>query len=119
MNQRWSIIFSRGGEYQETVSVGTWPSNYPALSTATEWRLTVSQPDTAGFLVASSLTGSPPMITLNVAKTVGTIIVPAATTATMPLGSARYDFEIFFPSSVTKRLISLGAAQVNTKAGAV
>ena len=118
MNQRWNIIFSRGGEYQETVTVGTWPNTYPALSTATEWRLTVSQPDTTSFLVASSI-GASPMITLNVAKTVGTIIVPAATTATMPLGSARYDFEIFFPSSVTKRLISLGAAQVNTKAGAV
>ena len=118
MNQRWNIIFSRGGEYQETVTVGTWPNTYPALNTATEWRLTVSQPDVVGFLVASSI-GASPMITLNVAKTVGTIIVPAATTATMPLGSARYDFEIFFPSSVTKRLISLGAAQVNTKAGAV
>jgi hypothetical protein len=118
MNQRWNIIFSRGGEYQETVSVGTWPSTYPALSTATEWRLTVSQPDTAGFLVASSI-GASPMITLNVAMTVATIIVPAATTAVMPLGSARYDLDIFFPSSVTKRLISLGAAQVNTKAGAV
>ena len=118
MNQRWNIIFSRGGEYQETVTVGTWPNTYPALSTATEWRLTVSQPDVAGFLVASSI-GASPMITLNVAKTTGTIIVPAATTATMPLGSARYDLDIFFPSSVTKRLISLGAAQVNTKAGAV
>ena len=118
MNQRWNIIFSRGGEYQETVSVGTWPSSYPALSTATEWRLTVSQPDVVGFLVASSI-GASPMITLNVAMTVATIIVPAATTAVMPLGSARYDLDIFFPSSVTKRLISLGAAQVNTKAGAV
>jgi hypothetical protein len=118
MNQRWNIIFSRGGEYQETVSVGTWPNTYPALNTATEWRLTVSQPDVAGFLVASSI-GASPMITLNVAKTVGTIIVPAATTAAMPLGSARYDLDIFFPSSVTKRLISLGAAQVNTKAGAI
>ena len=118
MNQRWNIIFSRGGEYQETVTVGTWPNTYPALSTATEWRLTVSQPDVAGFLVASSI-GASPMITLNVAKTTGTIIVPAATTAAMPLGSARYDLDIFFPSSVTKRLISLGAAQVNTKAGAV
>ena len=118
MNQRWNIIFSRGGEYQETVTVGTWPNTYPALNTATEWRLTVSQPDVIGFLVASSI-GASPMITLNVAMTVGTIIVPAATTATMPLGSARYDLDIFFPSSVTKRLISLGAAQVNTKAGAV
>lgn len=118
MNQRWNIIFSRGGEYQETVTVGTWPNTYPALNTATEWRLTVSQPDVVGFLVASSI-GASPMITLNVAMTVATIIVPAATTATMPLGSARYDLDIFFPSSVTKRLISLGAAQVNTKAGAV
>ena len=118
MNQRWNIIFSQGAEYQETVSVGTWPNTYPALSTATEWRLTVSQPDTTSFLVASSI-GASPMITLNVAKTTGTIIVLAATTATMPLGSARYDLDIFFPSSVTKRLISLGAAQVNTKAGAV
>ena len=118
MNQRWNIIFSQGGEYQETVSVGTWPTSYPALSTATEWRLTVSQPDAVGFLVASSL-GASPMITLNVAKTTGTIIVPAATTAAMPLGNARYDLDIFFPSSVTKRLISLGAAQVNTYAGAI
>jgi len=118
MSQRWNIIFLKGGEYQETVSVGTWPNTYPALSTATEWRLTVSQPDVVGFLVASSI-GASPMITLNVAKTVGTIIVPAATTAAMPLGSARYDLDIFFPSSVTKRLISLGAAQVNTKAGAI
>jgi hypothetical protein len=118
MNQRWNIIFSRGGEYQETVTVGTWPNTYPALNTATEWRLTVSQPDVVGFLVASSI-GASPMITLNVAMTVATIIVPAATTAVMPLGSARYDLDIFFPSSVTKRLISLGAAQVNTKAGAV
>ena len=118
MNQRWNIIFSRGAEYQETVSVGTWPNTYPALNTATEWRLTVSQPDVVGFLVASSI-GASPMITLNVAMTVATIKVPAATTATMPLGSGRYDLDIFFPSSVTKRLISLGAAQVNTKAGAV
>ena len=118
MNQRWNIIFSRGGEYQETVTVGTWPNTYPALNTATEWRLTVSQPDVVGFLVASSI-GASPMITLNVAMTVAPIIVPAATTAVMPLGSARYDLDIFFPSSVTKRLISLGAAQVNTKAGAV
>ena len=118
MNQRWNIIFARGAEYQETVSVGTWPNTYPALNTATEWRLTVSQPDVAGFLVASSI-GASPMITLNVAMTVATIKVPAATTAVMPLGSARYDLDIFFPSSVTKRLISLGAAQVNTKAGAV
>jgi predicted RNA polymerase sigma factor len=118
MNQRWNIIFSKGAEYQETVSVGTWPNTYPALNTATEWRLTVSQPDVAGFLVASSI-GASPMITLNVAMTVATIKVPAATTAVMPLGSARYDLDIFFPSSVTKRLISLGAAQVNTKAGAV
>jgi hypothetical protein len=117
MAEKWNVIFAQGGEYQETVSVGTWPSTYPALSTATEWRLTMSQPDAAAFLVASSI-GASPMITLNVTQTVGTIIVPAAITALMPLGSARYDLDIFFPASVTKRLISLGYAQVITYAGA-
>lgn len=118
MTDRWNIIFAQGGEFQDTVTVNTWPNTYPALNTATEWRLTLSQPNAAAFLVASSI-GASPMITLNIAMTVATIKIPAATTATLPLGSARYDLDIFFPSSVTKRLISLGAAQVNTYAGAV
>ena len=118
IQQRWNIVFAQNAEYQETVSVGTWPSTYPALSTATEWRLTMSKPDAAAFLTASSI-GASPMITLNVGKTVGTIIVPVATTSLLPLGSARYDLDIFFPSSITKRLISLGYAQVITHAGAI
>ena len=116
--EKWNVIFAQGAEFQDIVTVGVWPSTYPALNTATEWRLTVSQPNTAAFLVASSI-GVSPKITLNVAMTVATIKVPASVTALMPLGSARYDLDIFFPSSVTKRLISLGAAQVNTYAGAV
>lgn len=118
MAEKWNIILAKGGEFQDTVTVGTWPNTYPALNTATEWRLTLSQPDTAAFLVASSI-GVSPMITLNIAMTVATIKIPSATTATLPLGSARYDLDIFFPASITKRLISLGAAQVNTYAGAL
>lgn len=118
MTDRWHIIIAKGGEFQDTVTVGTWPNTYPALNTATEWRLTLSQPSAAAFLVASSI-GASPMITLNVAMTVATIKIPAATSSTLPLGSARYDLDIFFPASVTKRLISLGAAQINTFAGAI
>jgi hypothetical protein len=118
MAEKWNIIIAKGGEFQDTVTVGVWPNTYPALNTAIEWRLTLSQPDATAFLVASSI-GVSPMITLNVAMTVATIKIPSATTAILPLVNARYDLDILFPGSVTKRLISLGSAQINTYAGAV
>ena len=118
MAEKWNVIFAQGAEFQDIVTVGVWPNTYPALNTATEWRLTVSQPDAAAFLVASSI-GVSPKITLNIAMTVATIKVPGSVTALMPLGSARYDLDIFFPGSVNKRLISLGSALVITYAGAV
>lgn len=117
MNDQLNITVAQGAEYQTTITVSSWPLDYPALATATEWRITVAKPDEVAYFTASSLGGSP-TITLNVAKTVGTVKLPAATTLTFPLGAARYDFEIRFPSSVVKRLISLGSWQVNTYAGA-
>lgn len=117
MNDKANMIFAQGAEFQTKITVSAWPSTYPALNTATSWTLTIAKPDAAAFLVASS-TGLTPYITLNVAMTEATIIIPASVTATMPLGQARYDLDINFPSSKVKRLISLGAAQVNTYAGA-
>lgn len=115
MNDQWTPIFARGAEFQETVTISAWPSSYPALATATDWRFIVSQPDTAAFVTATTAN----YITLNGAKTVGTIKIPAAATALFPLGHARFDLEIIFPGSVVKRIFSLGSAQVNTYAGAV
>lgn len=117
MANEWNIIFEQGAEYQSTVTISSWPASYPALATATEWKLVVAQTNQVAFLTASS-TGGSPMITLNVAKTIATIKVPAATTLLMPLGAAKYDLEIVFPGSVVKRIISLGTAKVVEYAGA-
>jgi hypothetical protein len=118
MNDKANFIFAQGAEFQTKVTVAGWPSSYPALNTATSWTFKVSKPDTAPFLTASS-TGISPYITLNVAMTEATIIIPASITANFPLGQARYDLDINFPAGKVKRLISLGAAQVNTYAGAI
>jgi hypothetical protein len=118
MTEQLNITVAQGAEFQTTITIASWPIDYPPLANAVEWRLTVSQPDAIAFLTASSLGGSP-MIVLNGAKTVGTITIPSAVTAAFPLGAARYDFEIRWAGNVVKRLISLGSFQVNTYAGAV
>jgi hypothetical protein len=112
--QQWNPVFAQGAEFESTVTVSSWPATYPALVNATDWRLTVSQPDTAAFLTATLAN----YITLNGSKTVGTIKIPAAITSTFPLGHCRLDLDILFPGSVVKRIISLASAQVNTYAGA-
>lgn len=116
MSQTWNPIIAQGADYRATVEVASWPSGYPALSTATEWRWVLSQPETAAFLTASSA-GVSPMISLNVAKTIGTIVVPYATTAGFPLGQFRYDLDIVFSATVKIRLVSLGAGNVTTFSG--
>lgn len=114
MNDQWTPIFAQGAEFQDVITISNWPSSFPALNTATDWRFVVSQPEAAAFVTATTAN----YITLNVAKTVGTIKIPASVTALFPLGHARFDLDILFPGSVVKRIFSLGAAQVNTYAGA-
>ncbi len=111
---QWNPVFARGAEFESVVTISSWPATYPVLLTATDWRLTVSQPDATAFVTATLAN----YITLNGTKTAGTIKIPAAITAVFPLGHCRYDLDILFPGSVVKRVISLGAAQVNTYAGA-
>jgi len=115
MATTWTINFQQGAEFQAEVTVADWPASYPALSTATSWRLVCAQTCESPFLTATTSN----YITLNVAKTIGTIVIPSSVTATMPLGTATYDLDILFPGSVTKRLISLGQVQVASYAGAV
>lgn len=114
MNDQWTPIFAQGAEFEEVITIASWPASYPALATATDWRMTVSQPESTAFVTATTAN----YITLNVGKTVGTIKIPAAVTALFPLGHARFDLDILFPGSVVKRIFSLGSAQVNTYAGA-
>lgn len=115
MATTWNIIFEQGAEFQAVVTVSDWPATYPALSTATDWRLRVAQAGEAAYLTATTAN----YITLNGAKTVATMKIPASITSAFPCGNALYDLDILFPSSVVKRLISLGSAQVNIYAGSV
>jgi hypothetical protein len=115
MTTTWNIIFEQGAEFQAQVTVSNWPATYPALSTATDWRLRVARAGETAYLTANTSN----YITLNGAKTVGTFVIPSAITNAFPCGNALYDLDILFPSSVVKRLISLGSAQVNIYAGSV
>lgn len=115
MATSWNIIIAQGSEYQVQVTVTSWPSSFPALSTATDWTLRLAQAGSTPFLTATTAN----YITLNVAKTVGTIKIPGTVTSAMPTGQALFDLEITFPGSpsVIKRIVSLGDALVNTYAG--
>jgi len=115
MATTWNIVFEQGAEFQAVVTVSDWPSTYPALSTATDWRLRVAQAGEVAYLTATTAN----YITLNGAKTVATFVIPGSITNTFPCGNALYDLDILFPTTVVKRLISLGSAQVNIYAGSV
>jgi hypothetical protein len=110
MQQRWNIIFERSATYQVTITV----DNVPNIATATDWRLICAQPNEPAFLVATIANGN----FLPTAQSNSKIlVVPASATAVMPLGNARYDFEIVWTGGVVYRYISNGLVQVNPKAG--
>jgi hypothetical protein len=115
MTTTWNIIFEQGAEFQAVVTVTDWPATYPALATATDWRLRVAQAGETAYLTANTAN----YITLNGAKTVATFVIPSAITNAFPCGNALYDLDILFPTTVVKRLISLGSVQVNIYAGSV
>jgi hypothetical protein len=106
----WNIIFERGATYQATLHM----SGVQDINQATLWRLTCSQPNAAAFLVATTANG---MFVATQHADQKTLVIPAATTATMPLGNARYDFEIEWAGGVVRRYISNGLVQVNPKVG--
>lgn len=111
MSDEYALVIPKGADFDVIIGIGAWPSGFPALNTATEWRLTLFTLDQASLLVVSS-TGVSPMITLNIAQTQGTVLIPAAATALLPTGAALYNLDIFFPSAI-KRILGLEPVQVN------
>ena len=106
----WNILFEQGAEFQATVTITGWPSNYPALNTASDWRLRVAKAGETAYLTATKSN----YITVDGTGYVGTIKIPASVTTALPCGAASYDLDVLFTSgTVVKRLISLGAVQVN------
>lgn len=105
----WNIVFEQGAEFQASVTITAWPATYPALITATDWRLRIAKYGETPYVTATTAN----YITLNGSKDVATIIIPGSATTAFPCGSASYDLDILFPGSVVKRMISLGNVQVN------
>ena len=108
---KWNIIISQGATYQVTLTV----SGVSDIGLATQWRLVCSMPDQVAFLTATTANG---LFVPGTSAAQKIIAIPAATTATMPLGNGRYDFEILWPGGVVRRYISNGYLQVNPKVGA-
>lgn len=108
----WNITFNQGATYQVTLTI----NGVSDIALATEWRLTCAAPDGTVFLTASSAGGSP-MIIAGAQPYIKTLVVPAATTATFPLGNGRYDFEIHWAGGVVRRYIANGSVQVTSEVG--
>ncbi len=110
----WNIIMARGATYEETITL----TGVTDISSATEWKVRFAQSDGAAFLTASIANNmivdvSPPVVGKKLLR------IPAATTATLPIGNARFDFEVEWSGGTTvRRYVSGADAQVNPKVGA-
>ncbi len=110
----WNIIIERGATYEQTITL----TGVTDIASATEWKIRFAQSDGAAFLTASIANGmisdvSPPVVGKK------KVVIPAATTATLPIGNARFDFEVEWSGgTLVRRYVSGGDAQVNPKVGA-
>ena len=106
---QWRIIMARGATYQQVITV----TGIADIATATLWRVRIAN-STAGVIVDATTANG--MITAGAASNIKTLTISSTTTSTLPMGNARFDFEVTLSSGVVRRLISNGSAQVNPKA---
>lgn len=112
MADKWNIIFERGAQYEQVITVNA----YPNIANATGWTIRCSMPNEAPFLTATTGNG---LLVAGTGANQKIMRIPAATTATMPLGNGRFDFELAFPNSVVDRLVGNGACEVVPKVGEI
>ena len=41
MSEEYALVIPKGADFDVIIGIGAWPSGFPALNTATEWRLTI------------------------------------------------------------------------------
>jgi len=109
---RFSIIFARGATYESTLTL----ENVDDIATATLWRVRCAMPNATPFLEATTDNG---LIVATTSANSKTLRVPPATTAAMPLGNGRYDFEVEFPAGVVRRYLANQPLQVIPEVGDV
>lgn len=112
MADKWQLVFLKGATYEQRITL----TGVADIASATGWRVRVAQPNAVAFLDATTANGmivdtSPPATGVKVLR------VPAATTATFPIGNARFDFEVEWAGGVVRRYYENGDAQVNPKVG--
>ena len=106
---QWRIIMARGATYQQVITV----TGIADIATATLWRVRIANATTGVIVDATTANG---MITAGSASNIKTLIISSSTTSSLPMGNARFDFEITLASGIIQRVISNGIAQVNPKA---
>lgn len=110
MADKWNIVFERGAQYEQVITV----NSYTGIANATGWTVRCSMPNEAPFLTATTANG---LIANGNGANQKILRIPAATTATMPLGNGRFDFELAFANGVVDRLVANGACEVVPKVG--
>lgn len=107
---RWNIVFARGATYQQTINV----AGVADIAAATLWRVRCAMPNDTPFLEATTANG---MLQAGATTSQKIMSIPAATTATFPLGNGRFDFEIEWAGGIVRRYVSGSLAQVNPEVG--
>ena len=107
---QWNIIFARGASYSQTITV----TGVTDISAATGWTVRCAMPNEAPFLVATTANG---LLAPTANANAKTLSIPAATTATMPLGNGRFDFEVTWAGGVVRRYVANSLCQVIPQVG--
>jgi hypothetical protein len=91
MADKWTITIQVGSQFSQSITI----SGVADIATASEWRVTIGLPGTTPILTASTANG---MIVAGTGANNKTLVIPAATTATLTPGNYRFDFDILWTS---------------------
>jgi hypothetical protein len=108
---QWNIIFARGASYSQTITV----AGVTDIATATGWTVRCAMPNESPFLTATTANGL--LVSTSNANS-KVLSIPAATTALMPLGNGRFDFEITWAGGDVRRYVANSLCQVVPQVGA-
>ena len=106
---KWNIVIARGANYTQSITV-TGVAN---IASATLWRVRIAMTD-GTILTATTANG---MIEPGTGANNKVLALDPATTAAMPLGNGRFDFDVEWSLGATiVRYVSNGNVQVNPAA---
>jgi hypothetical protein len=109
---QWRIIIPRGATFDQTITI-TGESD---IANATAWRFVFALPNNAPFLTATTANG---LVVAGATANTKRLVLPPATTSTLPLGNGRFDFEVEWAGGVIRRYASGLQMQVIPKTGEV